>query len=59
VKDEALDRISRRLDGMKKRFVISPQMSRRLSLVDIRSYQAGLVGAEERGLFHPGRKKKG
>ena len=59
VKDEALDRISRRLDEMKKIVLISPQMSRKFSPVDLRSYQAGLLGAVRRGLFKPGRKKEG
>jgi len=58
VKDEALDRISRRLDEMKKIVLISPQMSRKFSPVDLRSYQAGLLGAERRGLFKPGRKRE-
>ena len=58
VKNEALDRISRRLDKMGKRVVISPRLSRKLSPVDLRSYQAGLLGAEERGLFQPKRRKK-
>ena len=58
VKNEALDRISRRLDEMGKRVVISPRLSRKLSPVDLRSYQAGLLGAEERGLFQPKRRKK-
>ncbi len=58
VKDEALDRISKRLDEMGKRVLISPRMSRRLTAVDLRSYQAGLLGAEERGLFQPGRQKE-
>jgi len=57
LKDEALDRISRRLDEMGKRVVISPRLIRKLSPVDLRSYQAGLLGAEERGLFQPNRKK--
>jgi hypothetical protein len=57
--DEALDRISVRLDGLRKKELISPRMSRNLSLVDPRSYRAGLLGAEERGLFRPGRKKGG
>ena len=59
VKDEALDRVSRRLDEMKKRWVITPQTVRRLSPVDLRSFRAGLLGAEKRGLFRPGRKNRG
>jgi hypothetical protein len=59
IRDEALDLISLRLDGMKKRMVIPPRMRRRLSPVDLRSYRAGLLGAEERGLFRPGRESKG
>ena len=57
VEDKAMDRISKCLDEMEKRIVISPGLSQRLSPVDLRSYQAGLLGAEERGLFQPNRKK--
>ena len=58
VKNEALDRISRRLDEMEKRVVISPCLSRKLSPVDLRSFQAGLLGAEKSGLFHPTPRKE-
>ena len=58
VKDEALDRISRRLDEMEKRRVISPRQGRKLSPVDLRSYQAGLLGSLERGLFQPKRRQR-
>jgi hypothetical protein len=58
VEDKALDRISRRLDEMGKRMVISPRQVRKLSPVDLRSYQAGLLGSLERGLFQPQRRKR-
>ncbi len=57
VKEAALDRISRRLDEMRKRILISPRQIRKLTPVDLRSYRAGLAGADERGLFRPDRKK--
>jgi hypothetical protein len=57
VEDKAMDRISNRLDEMEKRIVISSHLRRKLTPVDLRSYQAGLLGAEERGLFQPDGKK--
>jgi hypothetical protein len=58
VNDEAMDRISRRLDQMGKNDVMTSKMVSKLSLVDRRSFLAGLLGANERGLFHPEEKRK-
>jgi len=58
VNDEALNRISLRLDQMRKNFILSSQMSPTLSLVDERSFQAGLLEADARGLFQPEGKRK-
>jgi hypothetical protein len=58
VNDEAMDRISAKLDQMGKKEVITSKMISKLSLVDRRSLQAGLLGADERGLFRPERKRK-
>jgi hypothetical protein len=57
-KDETLESISKRLDGMRKVPVISPAMSKKLSPVDRQSLQAGLLCADKRGLFQPDRIKK-
>ncbi len=57
LEDRALDRISNRLDEMKKQILIPPGLSRKLNPVDLRSYKAGLLGAEERGLFQPNGEK--
>jgi hypothetical protein len=53
VNDETMDRISMRLDQMGKKFILTPKMEAKLSLVDQRSFQAGLLGADQRGLFQP------
>jgi hypothetical protein len=58
VNNEALDRISLRLDRMRKKFILSSKMSPKLSLVDQRSFQAGLTGADAQGLFQPKMKRK-
>jgi hypothetical protein len=58
VNDEALNRISLRLDQMRKNFILSSPMSPTLSLVDERSFQAGLLDADTRGLFQPEGKRK-
>jgi hypothetical protein len=51
--DERLDDIGVRLDEIRKVQLITPSMSRRLSPVDERSYNAGLLGANWDGLFKP------
>lgn len=58
VNDEAMERISRRLDQMGKKDAITSKMAVKLSSVDRRSFQAGLLGADERGLFQPEGKRK-
>jgi len=51
--DDHLDAIATRLDEIRKISLITPSMVRRLSPVDERSYQAGLLGANWKGLFKP------
>ncbi len=51
--DEPLEAITRRLDEIRKVPVVTPTMVAGLSLVDKRSYQAGLLGVNEAGLFRP------
>jgi hypothetical protein len=55
--DEYLERIAQRLDRMRKIPVLTQHMISALSLVDERSFQAGLVGANEAGLYKPTVKK--
>jgi len=52
-KDEPLDRIARRTDEIRRINLLPPALADRLSPVDERSYQAGLAGANPRGLFKP------
>ena len=58
VNDAALENIAKRLDQMRKVPVISPSMGKKLSHVDPQSLQAGLLCADERGLFQPDPKNK-
>jgi hypothetical protein len=51
--DEHLDLIGTRLDQVRTIPLLTPSMRRRLSPVDERSYQAGLLGANWDGLFKP------
>jgi hypothetical protein len=53
VSDEPLEQIATRLGEIRKISVVAPQMIAKLSLVDPRSYQAGLLGAVEGGLYRP------
>jgi len=49
--DESLGRIAKRLDKIRRVPILTPSMTSNLSLVDERSYQAGLFEANERGLY--------
>jgi len=51
VKDEPMDRIAEALDKRRRIPVITDEAARHLSLVDERSRKAGLLGADEAGLF--------
>jgi hypothetical protein len=51
VKDEPMDRIANALDKRRRIPVITDEAVRHLSLVDERSRKAGLLGADEAGLF--------
>jgi hypothetical protein len=53
VDDRLLERISDRLDRIRRYSLITERMAADLSPVDERSYQAGLLGANEEGLFQP------
>lgn len=52
-RDDFLEHISRKLDRIRKVSVLTQPMISALSLVDERSYQAGLMGANEAGLYKP------
>jgi hypothetical protein len=57
-RDEPLDRIAERLDEIRAYRVATPAMIARLSPVDQRSYQAGMLGVNPAGLFRPPRKRQ-
>jgi hypothetical protein len=54
-RDAALELIAQRTDEIHRIDLITPSMAERLSPVDERSYQAGLSGADPKGLFKPKR----
>jgi hypothetical protein len=54
--DEPIELIAQRLDEIRKIPILTPSMTPKLSLIDERSYRAGLSGANERGLYKPTRK---
>lgn len=51
--DEPLELIARRTDEIRRIDLLPPALAERLSPVDERSYQAGLAGADPKGLFKP------
>jgi hypothetical protein len=53
--DESLERIARKLDKIRKIPILNPSMISNLSLVDERSYRAGLFEANGKGLYKPPR----
>jgi hypothetical protein len=58
VRDEPLDWIAEKLDRTRRVRLLSPKMIKKLSPLDLRSYQAGLMGANEKGLYRPSQKEK-
>ena len=56
--DESLEQIAKRLDRIRKVPLLTQSMIANLSLVDERTYQTGLIGADLAGLFKPASKKK-
>ena len=58
VNDEPLDQIAESLDKKRRISVITDEAVRQLSLADERSRKAGLLGADEAGLFKVGKKGK-
>ena len=55
--DVPLERIGARLDEIRKVRLLTRRMIANLSLVDERSYQAGLLGANKEGLYKPPAKR--
>lgn len=53
--DERLDEVAERLDALPHRALLTPAMIRRLIPVDRRSFDAGMLGADDAGLYHPPR----
>jgi hypothetical protein len=51
--DEPLERIGKRLDEIRKVRILTRSMITNLSLIDERSYKAGLLGADQKGLYRP------
>jgi hypothetical protein len=51
--DESLERIGSRLDEIRKIRLLTRRIIVNLSLVDERSYHAGLLGADKKGLYKP------
>jgi hypothetical protein len=49
--DESLEHIAKKLDKIRKIPILTPSMTSNLSLVDERSYRAGLFEANERGFY--------
>lgn len=55
--DKNLEAIALRLDEIRKVRVLTRRMVANLSLVDRRSYQAGMLGVNEAGLYKPPRQE--
>jgi hypothetical protein len=51
--DGGVDAVERKLLSMRRIPLITPQMAARLSEVDQRSYQAGMLGVNKAGLYWP------
>jgi hypothetical protein len=51
--DETMDLIARRTEEIRRVMLIDAEMEKRLSQVDERSYQAGMIGANPDGVYKP------
>jgi len=54
ISDACLEKIAQRTEKIRRFALLTPQMEAALSKVDDRSLKAGLLGAEDAGLFKPG-----
>jgi hypothetical protein len=55
--DEAMERIARRTDEMRRYYLLTNPMIVDLQPVDDRLFKAGLQGADDAGLYKPDREK--
>ena len=53
MRDAPLERIAQKLDEIRRFPVLGRSMTPSLSLVDERSFRAGMFGANEAGLYRP------
>ena len=53
IRDEPIDAIAERLDHIRHVKLLTPSMIARLSKVDGRSWEAGMVGVNQAGLYKP------
>ena len=53
IRDETMELIATRLDRLRHFSLLRPEMISALNPVDPRTYAAGMLGADERGLFRP------
>jgi hypothetical protein len=51
--DETMERIAQRTDQIRRVMLIDAEKEKRLSPVDERSYQAGLIGSDPNGIYKP------
>ncbi len=58
VSDEPLERIANRLDEIPRFRLLSDRMAENLAPVDSRTYRAGMLGVNEKGLFRPDQGKR-
>jgi len=56
--DEHLEKVATRFDRVSKISLLTKKMIARLSLLDERSYGAGLFGANRAGLYQPRARRK-
>ena len=54
--DSGLDAVAERLDDARHYPILTRAMVRRLTKVDRRSYEAGMLGVNEAGLYSPGKR---
>lgn len=54
VRDEAMERIEHRIDRSRHYALVTPAMIKTLGKTDDRTYAAGMLGADDRGLYKPG-----
>jgi hypothetical protein len=52
-RDETMVAIAERLDQLRRVSILTPAIAKRLSRLDVRSYEAGLSGAVAEGLYKP------